>query len=216
MKPKGNNINSILSVATKVAIQMACKIGAAPWWVSVPIKGLLTFGFDISRDTRDKKISYGALVANTYIREENKVEFFSCVSKHTNGEEMSNHLIDNIIKALREYMKICGALPAKICIYRDGVGDSQTRTIKEEEIVQLREKLNTIYKDQQYQLLFIIVSKRIKTRLFAEERGNNVNPPAGTIVDDVITLPERCVYYAFVLLMDFHLIIVFSFIDFQV
>jgi aubergine len=40
-------------------------------------------------------------------------------------------------------------------------------------------------------LTFIIVSKRINTRLFA----GNSNPPAGTVADSVITLPERYDFY---------------------
>ena len=42
---------------------------------------------------------------------------------------------------------------------------------------------------------FIVVSKRIHSRLFAEgtSTGRPVNPPPGTVCDDVITLPERCV-----------------------
>jgi aubergine len=36
-------------------------------------------------------------------------------------------------------------------------------------------------------LLHIIVSKRINTRIFT----NNRNPVPGTVIDDVITLPER-------------------------
>jgi hypothetical protein len=38
---------------------------------------------------------------------------------------------------------------------------------------------------------FIVVTKKINTRMF--EAGTKGNPPAGTIADDVITLPERYV-----------------------
>lgn len=38
---------------------------------------------------------------------------------------------------------------------------------------------------------FIVVTKRINTRIFASEGGRAANPAPGTIVDDVITLPER-------------------------
>jgi aubergine-like protein len=48
-------------------------------------------------------------------------------------------------------------------------------------------KLERIYGGNIYKMAFIIVSNHINTRLFCE--GNN--PPPGTVVDDVITLPER-------------------------
>ena len=37
--PKG-----IQSVATKIAIQMACKLGGEPWTVPIPVKGLMVIG----------------------------------------------------------------------------------------------------------------------------------------------------------------------------
>lgn len=187
MKPKNNNPNSVLSVATKVVIQMACKIGGAPWNVVVPIKGLMTIGFDVCSDSRNKKVSYGALVANMVI--DGKVHYFSCVSTHSTGEELSNHFGENIVKALRNYRDLAGVLPAKICIYRDGVGDGQIRYVQETEIQSLRDRLGQFYKgDDTYQLIFIIVSKRINTRLFTEMK---TNPSSGTVVDKIITLPER-------------------------
>lgn len=198
MRPKNNNPNLIVSVAKKVAIQMSCKIGGVPWWVSVPIEGIMTFGFDVCTDSRDKKISYGALVANMYIQtndqeKNSRVEFFSCVSAHTTGEEQTNHMFENITKGLKEYVNMCGALPSKICIYRDGVGDGQIGYVKEMEITALKARLNQIYskRESQYRLLFIVVNKRIRTRLFTENRSNQGNPYPGTVVDDVITLPER-------------------------
>lgn len=181
-----------MSVATKVAIQMGCKLGGAPWHVKIPLGGLMTIGFDVARDSTDKKVSYGALVASTVFQ--NKVEYFSCVSKHKNGEEMVNHFGQNILKALHEYKKMTNVLPKQILIYRDGVGDGQLEFIQQTEIAQLRERLDNFYQGQPYQLLFIVVAKRINTRLFLRTSREYDNPPPGTVVDDVITLPERYVH----------------------
>jgi len=38
---------------------------------------------------------------------------------------------------------------------------------------------------------FIVVTKKINTRLFADMRGKLDNPPPGSVVDDVVTIPER-------------------------
>ena len=40
-------------------------------------------------------------------------------------------------------------------------------------------------------LTFIVVSKRISARFFQPVQNKIVNPPSGTVVDDVVTLPER-------------------------
>lgn len=187
MKAKNNNPNSILSVATKVVIQIACKLGGAAWHVAIPIRGLMTIGFDVCKDSRNRNVSYGALVANMFI--DGKVHYFSCVSTHSTGEELSNHFGQNIVKALRNFRDIAGILPAKILIYRDGVGDGQIRYIQETEIQTLREQLDQMYKGDKYELVFIVVSKRINTRLFTAARPSN--PKSGTVVDSTITLPER-------------------------
>ena len=50
-------------------------------------------------------------------------------------------------------------------------------------------KLKPFYKNESPKLAYIIVNKRINTRVF---KGNNDdNPPPGTVIDDVITYPER-------------------------
>ena len=44
-------------------------------------------------------------------------------------------------------------------------------------------------------LTYIIVSKKINTRLMELKRGQLENPSPGTVVDDVVTLPERYDFY---------------------
>jgi aubergine-like protein len=53
----------------------------------------------------------------------------------------------------------------------------------------LQGELAKIYgcEPEPYRMAFIIATKRINTRLF----WNKKNPPCGTVVDEVITLPER-------------------------
>lgn len=180
---------SVLSIATKVAIQINCKLGGAAWKVDMPLNGLMTVGFDVSHDTTDRSKSYGALVACMDMMQ--GVNYFSAVSAHRNGEELSNDLCLNMTKALQEYRHTSnGALPKKICIYRDGVGEGQTQYVLEYEVKLLREKLDAIYQSagsETCKLCFIVVSKRINARFFY---GRD-NPPPGTVIDDVVTLPER-------------------------
>jgi aubergine-like protein len=40
-------------------------------------------------------------------------------------------------------------------------------------------------------LTFIVVSKRINTRVFQTKQQTYDNPPPGCVVDSVVTLPER-------------------------
>ena len=187
--PKGGNVRSLMTVGTKVAIQMATKIGSAPYIIKMPLNGLMTIGFDVATDSRDKKISYGAMVATMDIK--TSAEYFSAVSKQTSGEELSHSFMQNVMKALKAYQQVHNALPQRICIYRDGVGDSQVPFVLEHELKPLQENLKRAYESANSKtgpkLIFMIVSKRINSRLFLDKH----NPPPGTVVDDVITLPER-------------------------
>lgn len=194
IEPKGGR-GPNMSVATKVAIQMNCKLGGAPWMIEIPMKGVMTIGYDVCHDARDKSKSYGAMVATMDMTQ--KPAFFSTVNRHENGEELSNAVSMNIVKALQKFRERHNALPSKIIIYRDGVGDGQLHFVYEHEVKALVKKLEDIYlsagKGGLCKVLFCVVSKRINTRIFK----NQNNPPPGTIVDDIITLPERYVSYFF-------------------
>lgn len=178
-----------LSVATKVAIQMVCKLGGAPWNVIQPMKGVMVVGFDVCHDTKDKSKSYAAMVATMDLKSTS--EYFSAVTPHKHGEEISNELANNIILAVRRFKEINQQVPERIIVYRDGVGEGQVRVVYEHEVQEIRNKLAGIYaaEGQTLKFCFVIVTKRINTRLFVQQQQRN--PPPGTVVDDVITLPER-------------------------
>lgn len=152
-----------------------------------------TVGFDVTHDTRDKKKSFGAFVASMDLKKE--VKYFSSVIEHqTGGQELSTNLSKTLGDAIECYVKLHEVLPEKLFFYRDGVGDGQIEQIHQIELndikdvlKKLREKYNS--KDA-LKLTFIIVNKRINTRIFL--RGNRFdNPKPGTVVDNTITLPER-------------------------
>ena len=74
---------------------------------------------------------------------------------------------------------------------RDGVGDGQIPYVVEHEIAAIQNCFKAAGLDETKLLFtYIIVSKRINTRFF-KMGGKPSNPPSGTIVDDVVTLPER-------------------------
>lgn len=184
----GKGLGSLMTVGTKVAIQINAKLGGAPWMVNVPDRGIMVVGFDVCHDTNDKSKSFGALVATMDMKV--KPKYFSAVSAHKNGEELCNAFALNMSKAVQQYALEHKYLPKRIFIYRDGVGEGQTDYVREHEIEAIRSQLNNLYKNAEYKLLFVVVSKRINARFFR----NGENPGPGTIVDDVVTLPERFVY----------------------
>lgn len=115
--------------------------------------------------------------------------YFSAVSAHTSGEELSNDLGVNMTKACRQYQKLNGTLPSVIIFYRDGVGEGQIPFVHEIEVQELKRKLAKLYDGDisNVRMAFLIVTKKINTRFFY----NNENAPAGTVVDDIVTNPAR-------------------------
>lgn len=191
IRPKpGKNTASLMSVGTKVAIQINSKLGGVPWMVDIPLNGLMMIGFDVCHDTKDRnRKSYGAMVATMDQRK--KQNFFSAVSAHVEGVELSNNFVLNIRQAFTEYQKEHGTLPENILIYRDGVGEGQTEYVKKHEVKSILGALSNVYGEKKVPLTFVVVTKRINTRFFSINRGKYENPVPGTIVDDVVTLPER-------------------------
>lgn len=175
----------LMSIATKVAIQMSCKIGGSPWSVDIPIKGTMVVGYDVCHDAKQKTKSYGALVASLNA---SWSRYYSSVTHHQHGEEIFKDLPINIIKAISKYQEHNNnQLPTRLLIYRDGVGEGQINIVYSREVEDVVKALQTTYGDQAPKLAFIIVTKRLNSRFFL---GND-NPPAGTVVDDVITCPEK-------------------------
>lgn len=185
--PKGGNARGLLSIATKIAIQMNCKLGGAAWSTPIPIP-LMTIGIDVSVDSKDKHRSYGALVAS--IGQKPKEKYFSAVSTHSSGDGLCAELKVNVIKALRAYQELNRALPPRIVIYRSGVSDGNLKYVNETEVNVLADQFKEIYDSDgsgtKCRMSFIIVNTRINARFFA----NGNNPQPGTVIDDVVTLPE--------------------------
>lgn len=114
--------------------------------------------------------------------------YFSAVSCHTSGEELSSDLSVNLFKALNQFKHYNNALPKRIVVYRDGVGEGQIPFVFNHEVQEIKSKLEQVYGNpDDIKLAYILVTKKINTRLFSN--GNNPSP--GTVVDDVITDPTK-------------------------
>lgn len=86
--------------------------------LNIPLKGLMTIGFDVTHDSTDKSKTWGAYIASMDLKE--CVEYFSAVSPHRNGGELSDQMALYMNQALRTYQKRHNYLPARILFYRDG------------------------------------------------------------------------------------------------
>ncbi|XP_063975996.1 piwi-like protein Siwi isoform X2 [Diachasmimorpha longicaudata] len=161
------NNKGITSIATKVVIQMNCKIGGIPWTVHIPVSGLMVVGYDVCRDISKRGTDFGAMVASL---DKKLSRYFSTVSAHTSGEELSSHLAANMVKALAKYQEVNKALPSTIVIYRDGVGEGQIPFVVDHEVMNVKRATEKIYRGP-VKLGYILVNNGTNTRLFQGTRN---------------------------------------------
>ncbi|XP_055301772.1 protein piwi-like [Sitodiplosis mosellana] len=190
----GSQPNKYDSVVTKVAIQICCKLGGAPWRPRVPIKTAMTVSFHLAKDTVNKNVSYACLVATTGVEDE--VSFFSTVSK-IEGPDCSRELTTSFIKALNFYENKHETLPSIIFFYRDGVSEGEIPYVFNIQLNHLTETLAKRYeaKSMEFKMAYILVSKRINTRFFQSNGSAVNNPSPGTVVDNTVTLEERYEFF---------------------
>lgn len=96
-------------------------------------------------------------------------------------------------QALKQFQEVNGILPTKIFFYRDGVSEGQLQSLIDYEVDPLKEYLDAQYQNAGANLRFtyLVVNKKINTKIFLRTDRGFENPPSGTVVDNTITLPER-------------------------
>ncbi|XP_053677605.1 protein aubergine-like [Anopheles nili] len=195
IRPHFGTYRSLGNVATKVAIQMNCKIGGIPWLTFSPFLRVMYIGFTVLRSRIDKSQAYGALVAMMHNLHSRKPTFFSVDDRVSTGESVYKCLADSLLKALQFYeiQHGPGEYPHHIIFYHDGVDHRQPEQGLKNVVATLKNTLRVVFDKTPYnpQLTVIGVDRRINTRVF---RGYK-NAQPGTIIDDHIILPERIDFY---------------------
>ncbi|CAL8115744.1 unnamed protein product [Orchesella dallaii] len=191
------NDKGLMSICTKLVVQMNAKLGGEPWTVAIPLKNLMIVGFDVYHCGKRKGSSVGAMVATTAA---SQAKYYSTISHHSSRDDLSERTGADFTKCLHAYSKINNALPDRIIMYRDGVGEGQLKYVYETELGNIRSAIDGVYKSAGREatmpkFTFIVVTKRLNTRIFGLQRNGHVNPGPGTVVDDVITFPERYDFY---------------------
>ncbi|XP_071945006.1 piwi-like protein 1 [Antedon mediterranea] len=178
----------LMSVATKIGMQLNCKLGGELWCVHNPVPGLMVIGIDNYHDSAQRGRSVCGFVASM---NRTLTRYYSRCSFQTPGQEIVDGLRVSLLASLKKYYEINGQFPAKIIVYRDGVGEGQTQAVRDHEIPQLIKCIQGLIPGKEPLLTVIVVRKRISTRLILNNNGQLSNPPPGTIVDSTVTKPEK-------------------------
>merc|ERR1712098_1016334 len=163
------------------ALQMNCKLGGEPWAVKIPMKDTMIIGYDTYHDTLHKGKSVGAVVASLNAT---CTKYISVAHIHsTPQQELEDLMCPAITKALRKYNDVNKCLPARIFMYRDGVGDGQIPYIVEHEIKAIRKSFKQAYGSEVDDVVtlperddFFLVSQSV--------RQGTVNPTSYNVIKD--------------------------------
>ncbi|KAG2470727.1 PIWL1 protein, partial [Polypterus senegalus] len=183
---------AMMTVATKIALQMNCKMGGELWSVEIPLKQLMIVGIDCYHDTSAGRRSIAGLVASL---NQGMTRWFSKCTIQRPGQEIVDGLKYSLQVALKAWYRHNSCLPSRIIVYRDGVGDGQLQGVVSYEVPQFLDCIKTLGEDYNPKLSVVVVKKRIGARFFAKIDGKLSNPPPGTVVDNEVTRPEWYDFY---------------------
>ncbi|XP_045313543.1 piwi-like protein 1 isoform X2 [Leopardus geoffroyi] len=178
---------TVLAIATKIALQMNCKMGGELWRVDMPLKLAMIVGIDCYHDTTAGRRSIAGFVASI---NEGMTRWFSRCVFQDRGQELVDGLKVCLQAALRAWNSCNEYMPSRIFVYRDGVGDGQLKTLVNYEVPQFLDCLKSAGRGYNPRLTVIVVKKRVNARFFAQSGGRLQNPLPGTVIDVEVTRPE--------------------------
>ncbi|ODM87524.1 Piwi-like protein 1 [Orchesella cincta] len=186
-----NNAKGLMSICTKMVIQMNAKQGGEPWGIKTPLKNIMV-RYDVHHaGPGGGGMSIGAMTATF---NETLGRCYSTVARLSSREEVATAVGAMFEKCLNAYFNKNNRLPERIMMYRDGVGEGQLNAVFNQELEGFQNRIKATYQHQGVKppkLTYIVVNKRISTRFFEVAGRNLNNPRPGFIVDDVVTRPER-------------------------
>ncbi|XP_055511474.1 piwi-like protein 1 [Leucoraja erinacea] len=182
---------ALMAIATKIALQINCKMGGELWSVEIPLKQLMVIGIDCYHDNAAGRKSIAGFVASL---NQTITRWFSRCIFQDRGQELVDGLKVCLQAALKAWHACNKCLPGRIIVYRDGVGDGQLNTVVNYEIPQLLDCLKYL-PDYNPKLSVIVVKKRVNARFFSQAGGRLQNPPPGTVIDTDVTRPEWYDFY---------------------
>ncbi|XP_003780860.1 piwi-like protein 4 [Otolemur garnettii] len=186
-----NKQGMMMSIATKIAMQITCKLGGELWAVEIPLKSLMVVGIDVCKDAFNKEVVVGCVAS---VNPQITRWFSRCILQRT-MTDMADCLKVFMTGALNKWYKYNQDLPARIIVYRDGVGDGQLKALLEYEVPQLLSSVREARSNTSSRVSVIVIRKKCMPRFFTEMSRTVQNPPLGTVVDSEATRPEWYDFY---------------------
>ena len=121
----------------------------------------MVVGYDVSHKKGTKSsMAFSATMNRHYTKYWSRT-----VQAEDEGQEPVHKIRETLTAALAAFKLESNCYPKQIFFMRDGVGDSQKRVIMENELAQVRAALEQSDETRNIKIVFLMVNKRIKTKL---------------------------------------------------
>lgn len=158
----------------------------------------MLMGADVTHPAPDlQEPSVAAVIAS---HDPKAFKYNLCWRLQPSREEMITDMAAITREQLIYFFRATKAKPEHIIYIRDGVSDGQFEQVLNTEMKAIRSACTGLQTDYQPAITFIVVQKRHHTRFFPNRDDNihddrNINVPAGTCVDTMITHPKAQDFY---------------------
>ncbi|CAG0922892.1 unnamed protein product [Notodromas monacha] len=129
-----------LSALTKVAHQINCKLGGAPWKLVTSESGTLVIGFDVYKEKR-AQTSVSALVA-ALDKDFLKFTSDSRVTETRTSDRISPHLSQCFEHVMKRYREANKSYPKRVVVFRGGVSFGDYDALRASEIDSIKNTFN--------------------------------------------------------------------------
>ncbi|OQV13039.1 Piwi-like protein 1 [Hypsibius exemplaris] len=192
------NQKNLKTVATKIAMQIGCKLGGAPWALDVSRfnqrANIMFLGVDTFHDSGAKGGTRAA-VAVVGTMDTASTMYVSRAFFQNARQEIGDQLANCVGYMLEEYKATSKEkrYPDTVIFYRDGVGAGQLKAVCDNEVCAIEQAIKA--KSATTLMAFVVVTKRHNTRFMVESGKEMQNPNPGVVVDEGVTKPNRMDFY---------------------
>jgi len=182
---------------------MNCKLGGQLWKVDIPLTDTMIVGMDILSIILfanfvfyfwlvlhiGPKTALGpgkSIVGFSATMNESFTEYYSVCVPQDAHQALGSGIAATIKDLIVNWANKNNKLPQILMVYRDGIGEGMIDAVLTSELPQFEEAFELVQPGYKPSLAFIVVKKRIHTRIF-ETAGGPINPTPGTVVDNTCT-----------------------------
>ena len=174
-----SNPNKVRTIIHKIGMQITCKLGGTLWCVKIPVSGWMVCGIDVYHGANKQSVCGMVSSINDSLTKYYSEAMFQ-------DGEIGDFYKVAFRKSLMLHKERRGSFPQKVIVFRDGVGDGQLDHCRRYEVTQFTDVIKELNIDTT--ITYVVVQKRINTRIFKMVGNNDCdNPPSGTVVDSIVT-----------------------------